>query len=515
MNELIEIFGVVKSRRITQPGKLNPFDRHKEPISYKFYNGLLKGLYSSDAEAREALYGKNIGRSIGKGILKKYNMLKKRMKQRVFTAVLFPAEGKYPANGYAWTFMFCYRNFTIGRVLLFFGAHVSGRSLLKKVLARACEFEIYDIALSSAIALRREMVVIGDHKEFTENKKLIKEFQVKLVAESAMEEIYYDLEFPFATKLYISPAIVEAAKVGLKEAERIAKSCPTFRTLSLYTDIKIFDCQVRGALIEATETFDEAIATLENNKKMYSKARKGLLLLRKMDTTLLLNKISMAYQCAEQCLDIFLPGTNNWYLVKELLFLVQINDPSKGLENAIATYTNSIKLPEFKNLERPEQEKWHIYGGYLWLMLTYRNKLSEREAAFGIRKGFDITTLSNKITVTGKDKKGVYVSFTILKALIYLQEKKTKGLETSKESLKNYLSLNLRGDNGRGRNFIRLLKAIIENEGRLKVHASHIKKLGSALVRTEPAITAIQLQIEVISYSKLWKIAEEMVKKRK
>jgi len=515
MKGLIEIFRVIKSGRITRPEKINPFDKQKEPTSHKFYNGLLAGDYASDAEARESLYGKNRMGKAGKKILQKYNMLKKRMKERVFTAVLFPAEGEYPASGYAWTFMYCYRNFTIARILLFFGARVSGRLLLKKVLARAHEFEIYDIALLSVLALRREIVFKGNPKELEEHKKLIKEFQEKLAAESAMEEIYYDLELPFATKLYISPAIVETAAVGLKEAARIAKNCRTFRTQSLYSDIKIFECQVRGDLIRAAEVCDEAIAVLESNKKMHSRARRGALLVRKMDSLLLLNDAHKAYECAEQCLAVYLPGTNNWYTVNELLFLVQLNEPAHGLENAIVTYTNSIKQPEFKTLERPEQEKWHIYGGYLWFMLTYHNKVSEREAVFGKRKGFDITTLSNKITVTGKDKKGVYVSFIILMALIYIQEKKTKRLESSKESLKYYLSQNLRGDNSRGRNFIRLLMALVENEGRLKANAMHINKLARALARTESTITATQSQIEVISYSKLWKIADDMVKKRK
>jgi hypothetical protein len=514
MKELIEIFRVVKSGRITRPEKINPFDIHKEPISHKFYNGLMAKHYASDQDAREALYGKKTGESSGKDILKKYNMLKQRMKQRVFTTVLFPAEGRYPANGYASTFIYCYRNFTIGRLLLFFGAHISGRVILKKVLTRALESEIHDVALLSVMALRREMVVKGDPKEFNKIKRLTKELQEKLAAELALEEIYYDLELPFATKLYISPDIVEAAAVGLKEADQISKSFPIFRIQSLYRDIKIFDCQVRGALIDATAACDDAIAALESNIKMYSKARHGSLLLRKMDSILLLNKIDMAYDCAEQCLDIFLQGTNNWFLVKELLFLVQINDSSHGLEHAIITYFNSIKQPEFKDLELPEQEKWQIYGGYLWLMLTYHNKLSEREAIFGKRKGFDIATLSKNITVTWKDKKGVYVSFIILKALIYCQEKKTRGIETSKENLKNYLSTNLRGDNNRGRNFIRLLMALIENEGRLKIHASHIKKLARALKRTEHTITATQLQIEVISYLKLWKIAEDIIMNR-
>ena len=66
MKELIEIFRVVKSGRITRPEKINPFDIHKEPISHKFYNGLMAKHYASDQDAREALYGKKTGESSGK-----------------------------------------------------------------------------------------------------------------------------------------------------------------------------------------------------------------------------------------------------------------------------------------------------------------------------------------------------------------------------------------------------------------------------------------------------------------
>jgi len=514
MKELIEIIGIIKSGRVIRPEKIKPFDKELEPYSHGLYYGLMANKYASDDEAREGLYGKNMKKDSTKGILHKYNVLKKRLKERIFVSVLYPAEGEYPASQYSGAFIYCYQNFIIGRMLLFFGAAVSGKRLMYKVLVRAREFEIYDIAMLCVLALRRRRVFKGNAKEFASYNALFKEFHRKVAAEAKMEEIYYELELPFATKLHISPAIMEATAEGLKKAERIHKNYPTNRVRNIYTDIKILESQVRGALAETVEICEEAIAGLKSNDRMYSKGRNGSLLIRKIDSLINLNKPKEAYKCAAECLAMYLPGTQNWYSVQELLFLAQINDANLEFEKIRQIYSACINHTLFKSLEKAEQEKWHIYGGYLWFVLTYYRRQEEREAIFGKGKWFDITSLSNLVTATKGDKKGIFVSFMILKTLLYKQENRTIALETSIDSLKNYLTFNLRADNNRGRNFIKLLVALFENDYKLLKNTKQIKKLSTALARTEPKRTAAQRQIEVISYSILWKIADDMVTKK-
>jgi len=515
MKELIEIIGIIKSGRITRPEKIRPLNGQLEGPSQRLYRLLMTKKHLNDDEAMKALYGKNVGGKADRGNSNKYNVLKKRLKEWIFPAVLFPANGKVPAKGYPGAIVYCYRNFTIARMLFFFGVRVSGRRLMNNVLVRAREFEIFDVALLSVIALRREMVTSGDVRLFDGYKKDLETFQQNLDAEMAIEGIYYDLELPLATKLYISQDVVEAAAKGLKKAKRILKDYPTYRVRNIYNDIKILDCQVQGTLVQAAKECDKAITALKSNKTMYSPGRHGAYLVRKMDSLLLSNKTDEAYKCASQCVRVYLPGTHNWYITQALLFLAQINDPTLPLKDAFDTYTDCISHPQFKTLEMPDQEKWHIFGGYLWFMLTYHNKIAERESVFGKGKVFDLAALSKKIATTQKDKKGVFVSFTILKVLIYIEERQIKNIESSIVSLKNYLTFHLRGDNGRGRNFIKLLLAIIENEGKQHKNIPLINRLSRALERSEPMITANQLQIEVISYSKLWKMAEEMVKKKK
>jgi hypothetical protein len=506
---------LIKSQRVSWPSKLNLYDPIKDKMSYRFYNGIMADQYGTDQDAIAQLYGQEIIGGHGDNARNKFKALKKSVKDRLLLGIIYTNKAMYPTNHYPGGFMNCHIDFLIGRLLLFLGARLSGRRLVYTALLGAKDLEIYEIALMAATVLRKLDVHKGNLELFLEYEKMIKDFYAMLGAENEIDGIYYNLQLPFAKKMFVTPVMQKDALEGLQKASGILENCPGFQVRSVYYNIKIIYLQVHGEARLAVAACDEAIAHLEGNTKLYSEVRMSNILLRKIDCLMLVRDITPVeykelFGFVSQCEKAFLAGSINWYKIQELYFLMCLQIPENTLDRAVAAYSAAIKHAKFKLLEEQEREKWYIYEGYLWLIMTRYGGHEDRIPVFGKRKKYDLGKLYNETRTVVKDKKGMYISFLILESLIFLQENKAKELEKMTERLKNYLTLHLRSDNNRGRNFVRLLIALIEGKGKLNKNRTLITKLEKALERTESAITAAQAQVEVISYTQLWKLAQKL-----
>jgi hypothetical protein len=217
MNAIKDIIRLVKTGRITRPEKIRPFNREREQKTLQFYKAVSAGKYGTEAAAVKDLYP---GDPEEAGRLK-FNMLKKRLKERLYAAVLFPREGRYGAKSYEANFIYCQRHYFVARMLLFFAASGAGYSLMRKVLARATAYGLNDIALLCTLALRRDALVRGDTKLFTEYNELLAKAQATIAAETEAETVYYEMLIPFSRKLNVQPGTHEKMKEGLEKIEGI------------------------------------------------------------------------------------------------------------------------------------------------------------------------------------------------------------------------------------------------------------------------------------------------------
>jgi len=508
LNELFEIVQLIKAGKITFPHKIIPSKDFFGDKTYQFYKGLESGKYSSDEQAREDLYG--LDRTKANHVSHaKFNVLKKRLKERLFLNVLFPVEGQYPADGYQASFLFCNRNYIISRLMIFFGATLSGYKLMRKVLDKAEKYQIYEIAQLSANSLLRDAVQSGNQKQFKLYRAKLKEFQKVYSAETEADGLYYQLLIPFAKQLYVRVGTLEHVHSAMKAIENLYNEFKTHKLFLSLSNIQILYYQVKGENRNAIDICNQTLRYLESEKIAFSQVRMSNYMLLKMDAMLALRNYDLSAAYAKECIERYPEGSSGWFDAHELQFLCCINtspltdsnqNVTQKLNEASGIYLTCTSSKYFKVLKPAKQERWQIFGGYLWFLCTYYTETGILNEVFQDIPKFRLSKLINSTKIASMDKKGMNVSLLVLQFLICLQERKSMDLLKSVESIKYYISDNLRGEVIRERTFLKYLVALGENElGAIK-NSGRITKIVSALDKTEDTLTPTQAQTEIISY---------------
>jgi tetratricopeptide (TPR) repeat protein len=508
LKALSELVKVVTDYRLDNVPIFSIHNRKDKDSKYnQFLDGILKQQYKGDEEAALALY--NSGTEDVK-----YRVLKNRIKERLYNNILFIDSGKRSSNSYSGVYLKLYRHMIVARFLVGWNAKTAGYELMTKVLNKALKYQMHDIVQQCSLHFRRQSMLEGSNSRFDYYNELFRSANNSLIAEVKAEELYYTVALRLNKSVSPTPELIE-------KAAECAKSISNLRDEFQTYSVHYYDHSIKSIYFQLISDYSSAIASCErfdrylhDNPIFYSNARHANNLVIKGTCYLHLGDYQKGIDCAREALTQYEEGSENWFILQELYFLLLFN--SNDLYHATEIYCNVIAHNRFNYIRTQLQELWKVFGGYLWFMINYFNDDRCLKLLAQQKQTFRFSKLLNEIPTFSKDKKGMNVAVLILQILLLLEKREYVKIISRMEALKSYTYRNLGKDDAyRSHYFIKMLLAMEKAQFDPEKTEEKTAGLLDKLRRGDLNYTSTQTRMEIISYERLWNIAIDLIKDKK
>jgi hypothetical protein len=507
VKSLLELVKVDSDYRLDNVAIFSIHNRKDKNSKYnQFLDGVLKDSFKDDDEAAQVLY--NAGTESVK-----YRVLKNRIKERIYNNVLFIDTGKRGSNSYAGVYLKLYRHLIVSKFLVGLNAKTAGYELMNKVLNKALKYQMHDIVQQCSLHFRRQSMLEGSNSQFDYYNNLFQTANNNLMAEVKAEELYYTIMINFNKSVSHSPELIEKARDCSKDITRLQEQFHTYF-------INYYDHSIKSIYFQLISDYSSAIASCDRFDKylnehpiFYSDARHANNLVIKGSCYLHLANYKKGIECAREALPLYAEGSENWFILQELYFLLLFN--SNDLYGATDIYCNVITHPRFNYTRAQQQELWKVFGGYLWFMINYYKDDRCLKLLAQQKQTFRFSKLLNEVPLFSRDKKGMNVAVLILQILLLLEKRDYVKIISRMEALKSYTYRNLGKDDAyRSHYFIKMLLAMEKMQfDPVKTHLKTTALLDKLRIG-DLNYTSTQTRMEIISYERLWNIALDMIKEK-
>jgi tetratricopeptide (TPR) repeat protein len=503
MDELKELVGIGMSGRI---GRIEIFEPEsgEATLSHKLYYGLKRGEIKTEEEARDFLYGKS-----KQGF--KFNMLKKRLKERLFTTILFVQPRQNIPGGYLTNAYFCYKHYVISKILIMISARKLGTRLMRKTMKRALEYEVYDVAMLCAIGLRHYTFIQGDLSKFNRWDTIFRLTLEKVTAEAESERLYHSLLIQFVKSGAIKSGQVEQARIASEHIGSLKDKHSTFTINYNYFMVNLVLNELLGDYQKALDLCEDFEKYMVRHKKRYTYNVHADVLLQKLDCCLYLNNFDAGQECAEKALSFYREGEGNWYACQEAFFLLSLR--TGNLDRATDIYISVVSKAKFADLVHWRKERWELFSGYLWTLLEVAKRYDLHKKIESSAKQVRIARVLNELQTHALDKEGYNIAILILEIIGLLTQNNYMEIIERGDRLSNYVYKNLHRDPAhiRSQIFIKMLLSLIKADFDHTRVQRRIERYLEILRKTPLKYNATQVYIEVLPYEDLWEIVEEAV----
>ena len=466
----------------------------------RFYDKLLDGQIETEAEAEELLY------SPGRFRRQYYGDLKRGLFDRLLNTLFFIDVDKPQFAGYTKEYQTCQRDLLVVKLLLSYRMRHLAMIVAEKAFKRAVRFEFTEIALMLARQLRIHHGSITGELEKTELyddciEKYLKIYSFELKAEKYYSKLMSYYVFSSANK----PEALVLAKEYCNDLQEGFDEVDSFRFRYTFYLVNILRFEVENNYRRVIKICTEALRYFETKSLILVKTVMFQFYFKMTTANLQLLKYQKAKECVLKSLSYVTEGEYNWYVAKEMEFLVTMR--SRDYEDAFFVCLKVFNQPNFGMHYLSIYERWKINEAFIqFLMLKGRVV----QAKGGVNKKFRVNRFLNQVPKHSKDKRGVNITILVLQILFLLEKKRYEEIFDRIEPLRMYSSRYLRKDDTfRGNCFIKMLMQLpaghFHKEAVKRKAAPYLKKLESM-----PLDTANQAaELEIIPYEELWEYVME------
>lgn len=467
-----------------------------------FYQGLLSNEFDDDDEAAALLYKKTKSSPV-------YKKLKKEFKKDLINRLFFIDVNHFKYSDRQKAYYKCHKDWAAMKILLGQNGWTSARKLCIKVYKMALQYEFTDIITDVARTLRlyygtRE----GNKKAYEKYALVFDSYRQLRDREEFVEGLYIDLIVSYVNKRSDGQIIQQKAYEYFKLIEEDLATYDSYwiRLCGYLIQLFIFS-SVKDQ--EGTLTVcSEAIAFF--NKKAYkTNTAMQVFLYQKMVSFAELNDYEEGKLAALEGMKMVSEGTGNWFKYQEWFFLFSMH-----MGDYRGAFTGFLKVKNhkrFKFLLESNQELWRIYEAFLYL-LWKTNRLGHGQKAMMHFGDFKPGRFFNALPVFERDKRGMNIPILIAQVLLMLINKDYHKAIGRIEALNKYCSRYLtKNETFRSNSFIKMLIQIPASGFHRVAVERKTKKYYAKLMEVPYGISNQNLEIEIIPYEKLWKMALELM----
>jgi hypothetical protein len=211
-----------------------------------------------------------------------------------------------------------------------------------------------------------------------------------------------------------------------------------------------------------------------------------------------------AERIADSYFKIMTSGVLNWFVLKIYIMVSRIH--SKDYQRAYEIMHELRMDKGYNKLPGTVSQTLRVYEAHVELLVALKKIRPHQHSKFRLHK------FLNEIPIFTKDKRGLNVAILIVHVLFLLEQRKYSQIIDRVDALNQYCHRHLRRDDTfRSNCFIKMLLQIPRadfNRRRIERYADpYLTKLKSM-----PLMVSEQtIEVEVIPYEHLWKIAIEML----
>jgi hypothetical protein len=504
MKNLIEISKIVTKKKVK---KIEIFDdyslKNKTSKFNEFYEALMSGKFRNDRDAATLLYGCSPTDD-------KYRQLKSRFRKRLLNTLFFLDVNLPDNSGYDRAYYTCNKDWSLVKILLANEAQHTAASLARQILTTSLKYNFADLIVNSARILRTYCSETDNEKEFEQYDQYIKQYYNVLEAEIRSEELYQRVMLNYFKPPQENGNLRERIDVycqALVSLSEMYSSPVVFYNMFLVWTYRFEMLQDYEAMIEVCERAEKY---MNDNPNYYQEDKQATFQLKKMSAFLHLKDYRRGKINAEKGLNLFDEGSDLWFSFMEYYLLLAMH--TENYINALAILSRAVAHTRFKKLSNEDREKWKIYEIYLnYIVEIYgeENPILRRQN----RRPFKIQKFLNDPVLYPKDMR-IFTIFTLVAQVMFqIETRQYADAEDVIERLKNYANRQLKKDEFfRLIQFIRLLQQLVKASFKFD-ELSNTEKYLKRLEENPFSYRGLVIELEVITYEKLWEIILTRLKK--
>jgi hypothetical protein len=500
LREITEIFSSKRLKRIELLAEDELYGQHSK--LGELYQGIQHGEILSDEDAARYLYQTDAQDT-------KYRQLKFRYKKRLLNNLFFLDTKQPEFSEYHKTYYTCNKNWALIKILLSNGARDTAFEILKKTVTEAEKFKLTDILFLCSRELQNHYSLLGDMKNFEHYVQQTEQYEKILAAENEANKYFQHLVIQFAQTVEWKPELTEEAKSSYQKLKKLASQFDSFSIHYNMYNVWALSFEMESKYRKALEVYEKLEAYLLTNPNFYQKVRMGEIALKKMACYLYLRDHENGELNAAQCLHLFTPGSNYWFVFYEYYFLLAMH--TEKWESAADIYQKATKHSRFRYLTPEKREKWKIYEAYLYYILKHEGIQLKYKTN---KSDFKIYKFINEVPIYSKDKRGLNVAILIVQLLLHLESRDYDVIITLSDSLKTYANRYLKKQPHHARNllFIKMLIAMEKESFGYERTLEATEPTLSEMVSSKDPNKSRVTDMEIIPFDILWSKVLETLK---
>jgi hypothetical protein len=494
MQDLREIILLLQAHDSYPLRGLETFRGSKSKL-HIFYEGIAKGLFNSDQEAAQHLYGEGAEGS-------KYRKLKSDLRDKLQKAVFYLNLDAYNLSDFQRAYYDCNRQWVALRTLSGQGANTAALSVATRLLKQTEKFDLTLLSMDIASFLRIQYGLReSNDRKFREANKLFEHHRNVYAAESSAEELYTTLMVRYVNN---RSAHRDVHPLAVKYYEELEPSLDHYNSYRLHMYARMIGLMRFTAVSDyqgAYEYTNECIQFFEN---LPYEARTPLQVFyyQRLVCNVHLRQFAEGEESIAYCLKQTGEGTFNWFKIHELYLHLSIH--TKQYDRAAEILLQILQHPKFDFLPENAKEIWRVFEAYVYY-LAQRGRIKNTPLG-----KFKLAKFINETPIFARDKSGVNVAILTVKLLLQLQEGKYNQLVDLAESVEQYCYRHLRGaQTQRSYHFLRALILLPQSAFNRNTVLTKAGPHLEALAAMPFQLANQTLDIEIIPYEDLWEMALE------
>ncbi|MDW8392623.1 MAG: hypothetical protein RMK52_00075 [Chitinophagales bacterium] len=475
----------MNSRKPSEAEFIDPVRNDKNNLYNRLLRAVSEGKITNDESASRMLYNTSPGD-------KKFLMLKNRLRDRLVNSVVLINKKKISTEPLAQAMHSGSKYFIAAKLMATVGARDSALQLGRHALMLAQKFALTDLIFQSSELLRGLHAYSGNKKDFTQYHVVCEQALRDLNLESKAAYLFEELTVQLARTKSHDIRLAQQARHYFHQLRRMITQSSSFNLHTYYYRIGTLYYQLIKDYNKLIDLLNQHERYLQHYPHLNVQVQKGKFALLRIGAYLYLRDYAKGRQEAEQALQLFRRGSNNWFTTMENYFLLSMQ--AGDFEQAARLFDQATSHERFAHLPEVKKETWKVYEAYLLYALPERRR----------QKTFRIEKFLNEVPIFQKDKAGLYPSILIAQVLFLFEIMDEQRLEKTLESLRIFATRNLKAVSApRTINFIKIMRLLFNYHYDLR---KAMAKIQAPLSRMQAALEAPREErelMEIISYEYL------------
>ena len=471
--------------------RLDVIESSKEDAAMQLFNGINRGVFSTQKEAEEMLFPD----ANHKGVY--YRRARRKLLTRLVNSFLAINE-ESNSNKYNKAFVDISKKLTAAKILISKGKRNTATLIAEDAIKVAMKYHFTEIVVELAEIIRDFYAVSGIYNKYKVYKEILEEYRTIRALEDLVVDYHRELETRLLKSKNPEKKTIELSKTYAEEARRLSLNHNSFKLNYFTHSIYAIYYQIIKDYDSLKKNSEKALAYFQS-LPFDSNLPKRAFLSFLIPILIMEGQFEEANEKIEDCLKDTAKGGRNWIAFNQykIINAFYAGDYQTGYEvmQLIRQY------PLYKKLE----EEFRIYEAFLhFFALTGRIK--------GHKKAFRLGKFLNETPIQGKDKKGMNVNILILQILFLLHDKKWGAIIDRMEPLQSYRYRYLHNDSStdRSNQFLKLLQLLPKHSFVLEPIEKDAAPILEQLHST-PSNLMNHLDMEIVPYTVIWKMIRELL----